>query len=334
MTDTLGIGARDAVLPVVPMFHVNAWGIPFACCLSGAKPVFPGPGLLGKPIAELIEQEKVTIAAGVPTIWNLLYHHLKKEKHDVSSLKSIVVGGSAVPEALIRGFQKDFGLSILHAWGMTETSPVGTVCNLLPQIAALPEEERFSYKAKQGLPAPMVELRIVDDKGNDVVRDGKASGELLIRGPWVVSSYFNNDSESARQAFTEDGWFRTGDVASIDPMGYMQITDRVKDLIKTRGEWLSSVEMENLAMSHPSVLEATVVGRADDVRGEAPVLFVVVQETEKGKLSAKEVYDHLSPHFAHWQLPKISDIHFIESIPKTSVGKFDKKVLRKQLQEG
>ncbi|HMU85379.1 MAG TPA: AMP-binding protein, partial [Leptospiraceae bacterium] len=331
MTDSLAISNRDVILPVVPMFHVMSWGIPFACCLTGAKPVYPGAQLIGKPIAELLEKERVTIAAGVPTIWNVLLQHLQKETHDLSSLKTMVVGGSAAPRSMIEAYEKKFGVSILHAWGMTETSPLGTVSRLKKHMDTWSEDEKYKVRAKQGMAVPLVEVKIVDDENKDLPWDGSSSGELLVRGPWIASSYYNAETPDGNAAFTKDGWFRTGDVATIDSNGFMEITDRKKDLIKTRGEWISSVEMENIIMSYAGVLEAAVVGRPDEVRGEAPVAFVVATAEKKGTLDAKGIHDLLSEKFAHWQIPKLSDIRFIDAVPKTSVGKFDKKVLRKQV---
>lgn len=331
MTDSLAISNRDVILPVVPMFHVMSWGIPFACCLTGAKPVYPGAQLIGKPIAELLEKERVTIAAGVPTIWNVLLQHLQKETHDLSSLKTMVVGGSAAPRSMIEAYEKKFGVSILHAWGMTETSPLGTVSRLKKHMDTWSEDEKYKVRAKQGMAVPLVEVKIVDDENKDLPWDGASSGELLVRGPWIASSYYNAETPDGNAAFTKDGWFRTGDVATIDSNGFMEITDRKKDLIKTRGEWISSVEMENIIMSYAGVLEAAVVGRPDEVRGEAPVAFVVATAEKKGTLDAKGIHDLLSEKFAHWQIPKLSDIRFIDAVPKTSVGKFDKKVLRKQV---
>jgi fatty-acyl-CoA synthase len=315
------------------MFHVNCWGIPFACALTGSKAVFPGAHLIGKPIAELIQNERVTVAAGVPSIWNPLYQFLKKNNYDMSSLRALVVGGSAAPKSMIENFQKDFGINVLHAWGMTEMSPVGTICNLKKEIESESKDTQFSYMAKQGLSVPMVEMKIVDEKGSTVPRDGKTSGELLVRGAWIIKEYYKTDSVDAKISFTEDGWFNTGDIANIDPLGYLEITDRKKDLIKTRGEWLSSVEMENFLMSHESILEATVVGRPDDVRGEAVVVFLVPGEGFKDNFNKHTILKFLIDKFEKWQIPKDSDIHIVNAIPKTSVGKFDKKVLRAQLRD-
>ncbi|PJZ50582.1 long-chain fatty acid--CoA ligase [Leptospira saintgironsiae] len=327
MGDALCIREAETVLPVVPMFHVNSWGIPFASVMTGCKLVFPGKHLLGASLAELLESEEVTLTAGVPTVWNVLYQHLKKTKYNLK-LHTMVVGGSAAPRGLIEGFEKDFGISILHAWGMTETSPVGTVSHLRGFMKNLDDNKRYSYRAKQGVPVPGVEIRAIDDNGKDVPKDGKTPGELLVRGPWIAASYKSGESS---ESFTSDGWFRTGDVVVLDEYGYMQITDRKKDLIKTRGEWISSVDMENLVMADPDVLEAAVVGRKDPVRDEAPVIFVVPVEGKQ--VDPKKIHDRLKDNFAHWQLPKLDDIRSVSAIPKTSVGKFDKKILRKELEE-
>ncbi|TGL79082.1 long-chain fatty acid--CoA ligase [Leptospira yasudae] len=323
MSDSLGVCEKETILPVVPMFHANAWGIPFGCVMTGAKLVFPGKHLLGHGLASLLEQEKVTIAAGVPTIWNVLYQHLRKNSYDLSGLHTMIVGGSAAPQSMIDGFQKDFGIHILHAWGMTELSPVGTVCRLKTTMNDLGELEKLHILAKQGPAVAGVELRGIDEQGKDIPKDGKTPGELIVRGPWITASYYGNPS---RESFTEDGWFRTGDVITIDSNSYIQITDRKKDLIKTRGEWISSVEMEAQVLKAPGVLEAAVVAKPDDIRGEVPVVFIVAKEGES--VDKKSVLEILKENFANWQLPHNDDIRLIDAIPKTSVGKFDKKVLR------
>ncbi len=330
-TNCLGIGMNDVVLPVVPMFHVNAWGLPFACVNNGTKLVFPGAHLIGQPLAELLQKEKVTITAGVPSVWNALYHHLKKTPTDLSALRLLIVGGSAMPATLTAAFEKELKIPVLHAWGMTELSPVGTVCLMKPEHARLPQDEQIAVKAKQGIPVNLIEVRVMSDEGKEQPWDGKSIGELQVRGPWVASSYYKNDSKEANASFTKDGWFGTGDVVTIDPEGVMQITDRKKDLVKTRGEWLSTVDMENSLMGCPGVIEAGVIGRPDDVRGEAVVAFIVPKEDAKGTLKPADIAQFLSAHFAKWQIPKHGDIHFVAAIPKTSVGKIDKKVLRKQL---
>lgn len=323
MSDSLGVCEKETVLPVVPMFHANAWGIPFACVMTGATLVFPGKHLLGHALASLLEQEKVSIAAGVPTIWNVLYQHLKKNSYDLSKLHTMIVGGSAAPLSMIEGFKKDFGIQILHAWGMTELSPVGTVCRLRTTMKDWNESEKMHFLAKQGPAVAGVELRGIDDQGRDIPKDGKTPGELIVRGPWVTVEYYGNPSQ---ESFTEDGWFKTGDVVTIDEHSYIQITDRKKDLIKTRGEWISSVEMESQVLKASGVLEAAVVAKPDEIRGEVPVVFVVPKEGES--IDKKSVLGVLKENFANWQLPNLEDIQVIDVIPKTSVGKFDKKVLR------
>ena len=229
---------------------------------------------------------------------------------------------------MIENFEKDLKIPIIHAWGMTEMSPVGTVCRIKPALMGQEEETLFQIKAKQGLTSPLVEMRVLDDEGKDQPHDGKSIGELVVRGPWVIKEYYKNNSPAAKEAFTSDGYFRTGDIVTIDPFGYMEITDRKKDLIKTRGEWLSSVEMENYLMAHEDILEACVVGKADELRGEAVIAFLVPAEGKKEGFSKHAIIRYLGEKFARWQVPREGDLHIIDSIPKTSVGKFDKKVLR------
>lgn len=323
MNDTLGISERDTVLPVVPMFHVNAWGLPYAATLSGAKQVFPGPFMDGKSLASLIQDEKVTIAAGVPTIWMGLMQELEQGNYDTSSIRAMPIGGSAAPQSLIEAYQKRFGISILHAWGMTETSPVGTCAKLTNDMLELSEEEQYQIRAKQGRAVAAFETRIVDPEGKELPWDGESFGELQVRGPWVIKSYYNDERND--EAF-QDGWFRTGDVATIDSHGYMQIVDRTKDLVKSGGEWISTVELENAIMSHPAVLEAAVVAVPHTRWQERPLACVVVKPDSS--LTGQEVLDHLQSRVAAWQLP--DDVVFIDAVPKTSVGKFDKKVLRER----
>lgn len=296
--------------------------------MTGARLAFPGKHLLGAALASFLEEEKVTIAAGVPTIWNVLLQHLRKSKHDLSSLHTMVVGGSAAPRAMIEAYEKEFGIHVLHAWGMTELSPVGTVSHLRSYMKDWDYEKQLEMRGKQGPAVAGIEIRAIDDQGKDIPRDGKTSGEMIVRGPWTTGAYFGLD---APESFTEDGWFRTGDVVTIDEHGYVLIVDRKKDLIKTRGEWISSVEMEGLVLGVPGVLEAAVVARPDEIRGEAPVVFVVPREGET--VEKKAIIEELKKHFAHWQIPHQDDIRFIEAIPKTSVGKFDKKVLRARIQD-
>jgi fatty-acyl-CoA synthase len=328
LADTFGICERDVLMPVVPMFHANAWGMPFAGVMVGAKLVFPGPHLQPRDIAELIQNERVTVTAGVPTIWIGLYALLERERYDLSSLRVMPVGGSAMPRALIEAFEKRFGIRIAHAWGMTEMTPLGTVANLKSYMESWPDEERFAVRAKQGMPVVGVEIRAVDEQGREVPWDGKTMGELQVRGPWVIRAYYN-DPRTA-EAF-QDGWFRTGDVVTIDPEGYIQIVDRTKDLIKSGGEWISSVDLENALMAHPKVLEAAVIAVPHPKWQERPLAVVVPRPEFKEDLTKEELLEFLRPRFAKWWLPY--DIVFVEAIPKTSVGKFDKKVLREQFKD-
>ncbi len=329
--DSMAVSRTDAMMPVVPMFHANAWGFPYTCAMAGAKQVFPGQHLLGRPLAELIESERVTLAAGVPTVWNVLLQHLRKNDHDVSSLRNMIVGGSAAPVSLIRAYKEELGITITHAWGMTETTPVGCCSRLKSTSLALDEDDQIELRGKQGIPVPGIDVKIEGDDGSDLAWDGEQVGELCVRGPWVARSYY--EDEERQSVFAADGWFHTGDVATIDVNGYIHITDRKKDLIKSRGEWISSVDMENVAMAHPGVLEAAVTGRPDALRDEVPVLWVVASPEVPAPAPA-DLVAHLGQRFAQWQLPRLEDIRFIEAIPKTSVGKFDKKALRRRMSEG
>jgi fatty-acyl-CoA synthase len=317
------------MMPVVPMFHVNAWGLPFTCALTGTKQVFPGPHLDPASLLELIQGEKVTLTAGVPTIWLGILDALDKapKAYDTSTLREMIVGGAAAPQAMIEAFEKRHGLTVLHAWGMTETTPVGSVCRLKPALRALPEAERFRLRAQQGLAAPFVEMRIMDEDGRPVAWDGKSMGELHVRGPWIARSYFQNPVEADK--FTADGWFRTGDVATLDGEGYMRITDRSKDLIKSGGEWISSVDLENAIMGHPEVKEAAVVGVAHPRWGERPVACVVLREGAKA--TPADLRAWLEPRFAKFQLPDA--FLFMAQLPRTAVGKFLKSALRKDLKD-
>ena len=329
MAEGGGTCERDVTLPAVPMFHVNAWGMPYSSTMAGAKLVLPGSGLIGQPLAELLESEGVTSAAGVPTIWTLLYQHLKEKRYNLSKLHTLLVGGSAASRAMMENFERDFGIRVLHAWGMTETSPMGTVSRLKGAMEEWPEEKQLDYRLKQGIPVVGVETKILGENGEELPWDGSQVGELAVRGPWIASSYYNNPEAGA--AFTSDGWFRTGDMASIDPLGYVQLSDRKKDLIKRKGEWISSVDMENWVLGHPGVLEAAVVARRDEVCDEVPAVLVVRGNDPNHPVEAQEIIDLLAGKFAKWQLPLVQDIHFVESLPKTGVGKIDKKVLRKMV---
>ncbi len=323
--DLMSLRAADAILAIVPLFHANAWGLPYAAVMTGAKMVWPGPFLQPKDVAELIESEGITFIGGVPTIIGALYQYLKanRDHHNVSSLQSIAVGGSACPRSLMEGFRNDFGVWITHAWGMTETTPLGSLGVIKPHLQQLPADEELQYRLKQGLPAPYVEVRIVDESGKELPWDGVAFGELQIRGPWIVKAYYR-DPRSA-ECF-QDGWFRTGDVSTIDPEGYLQLVDRTKDVVKSGGEWISSVELENAIMMHPGVLEAAVVGIVHPKWQERPLACVVPKPGIT--LTAGDIIGSIKDRFATWWLP--SDVVFIDSVPKTSVGKFDKKVLREQ----
>jgi len=325
MPDVLGISQRDTILPMTSMFHANAWGIPYAAAMVGAKQVFPGPNPQPSHLAQLIESEKVTLCSGVPTIWNMMHQYLKDNPCDLSTVRSIVCGGSAVPRSLMETFDKEYDVTITQLWGMTETTPLGTVSNLQADMLNWDKAAQYDMRIKQGVPVPGVEIMILGDEGQELPWDGESMGELCVRGPWVASAYYDNP-ESA-DAFTDDGWFRTGDVASMDERGFMKIADRTKDLIKSGGEWISSVEMENNLMAHPLVLEAAVIARPDEKWDERPMAYVV--PADGANLTAKELVTFLADSFAKWQIPYEEDFRFIETIPKTSVGKFDKKVLRK-----
>jgi fatty-acyl-CoA synthase len=324
MTSTLGIATEDRVLPVVPMFHANAWGLPYACAMVGSDMVMPGPFLQAKPLADLIESERITFAGAVPTIWMDLLRYADENKPDLSSIRTVACGGAAVPESLMRGFEERHGVKIIQAWGMTETSPLGAMA-WPPRSAE--GEEAWRYRTATGRIAPGVEIRIVDDEGNELSWDGETTGEIEIRGPWIASDYYNDPSSPEK---FDRGWLRTGDIASIDSQGYIRITDRAKDVIKSGGEWISSVELENHLMAHPDVLEAAVIAMPDERWTERPLACVVVREG--ASLTPKELRDHLTPLVAKWWLP--DEFAFINEVPKTSVGKFDKKVLRKELAEG
>ncbi len=319
----------DTVLLIVPQFHVMAWGFPYLCLLSGSDMVLPSSNLQPDAIIKMLQQEKVTKANGVPSIWLGVYHAMKmnppKEK---LALVEYLVGGSALPKSLIEAFEKDFGIKGMQAWGMTETSPLGTVSRLQSQHAHLSDNEKLDIRAKQGFAFPCVELRIVTDDGTLAPTDGKTMGELQIKGAWVISSYFKtNNAES----FTDDGWFKTGDVSTIDADGYMEIKDRTKDLIKSGGEWISSVALESALMAHPKIKEAAVIAIPDEKWVEKPLASIVLVDNED-KVSDEELMEFLSRDFVKYQIPK--DYVYINEVPKTSVGKFDKKEIRRLFAEG
>ena len=323
MTDGLAIGQREVVCPVVPMFHVNGWGLPFTATMAGSKQVLPGPHLDPESLLDLYVQEGVTVSAGVPTIWLGILQALEKEpdRWGLGGMR-MVVGGSAAPESLIRGFDRH-GLRVIHAWGMTETTPVGTVGWLKRSLEDLPEDQRYDYRAKQGLPLPFVQTRIMGQMGQ-APWDGEAMGELEVRGPWVASSYYQ--APELTDKWSDDGWFRTGDVATIDPEGYVKISDRTKDLIKSGGEWISSVDLENALMGHPAVAEAAVIAARHPKWDERPVAVVAVKEG--ASVTAGELRAFLEPRFAKFWLP--DDFVFTRQIPRTAAGKFQKSTLRDQ----
>ena len=325
LPDVMGLSARDSVLPVVPMFHVNAWGIPYSAALTGCKLVFPGGALDGKSVYELIEGEKVTYAAGVPTVWQMLLGHMGPNKLRFSTLKRTVIGGSACPPAMITAFREQYGVDVLHAWGMTEMSPLGTLCTLKNKHQSLPEPEQMKIRLKQGRAIFGVDMRIVGEDGREIDWDGKTFGDLQVRGPWVVREYFRGEGGDPLQ----DGWFPTGDVATIDADGYMQITDRSKDVIKSGGEWISSIDVENIAMAHPAVAMAACVGMAHPKWDERPLLVVVrkpgVEVTREALLAFYE------GKTAKWQIP--DDVVFVEAIPLGATGKMLKTRLREQLRD-
>ncbi|MFQ5897510.1 MAG: long-chain fatty acid--CoA ligase [Candidatus Methylomirabilia bacterium] len=327
MTDTFGISEKDVLFHVVPMFHANAWCVPYTGVIVGATQIFAGPNPQPRDIVEIVHKEKVTFVGGVPTIWFGVQAVLEQEPaFDISSIRCIPIGGSAAPKSLLETYEKKFGVRMTHAWGMTETTPVGTVSRLKGYMESWPDEQRLAMRAKQGYAAAGVDLRAVDEEGREVPWDGKTMGELQVRGPWIVSGYYRNPE--AAKAFTADGWFRTGDVVTVDSEGYIQIMDRTKDLIKSGGEWISSVDLESLLMAHPKVLEAAVIAVAHPKWVERPLACVVPKPDQKASLTAEEVLEFLRPQVAKWWLP--DEVVFLESIPKTTVGKFDKKVLRDQ----
>ncbi|HET8673320.1 MAG TPA: AMP-binding protein, partial [Thermoleophilaceae bacterium] len=307
--DAMGIRQRDRVMPVVPMFHANAWGIPYTASMSGAALIFPGPRMAPDDIAQLIADERVTMAAGVPTIWQGILQ--LESQPDFSSVREIMCGGSAVPESLIRAYDERFGIPVLQGWGMTETSPLASTSRV-PAEEERSDDEQYKVRACQGRTLPLVDYRI----------DEEAGGELQVRGPWIARAYYND--ESSDEKFTEDGWLRTGDVAEMVHGSYIKLVDRTKDLVKSGGEWISSVELENEIMAHPDVLEAAVIAIPDERWSERPCACVV--RKEGSSLDADGVREHLKPRVAKWWIP--DRVEFIDEVPKTSVGKFDKKVLR------
>ncbi|MBB4080523.1 fatty-acyl-CoA synthase [Lewinella aquimaris] len=326
MTPNAGnLSSKDTVLLIVPQFHVMAWGYPYLCVMAGANMVMPSSNLQPAALIDILQREKVTRANGVPTIWLGIYHELKQNPPaEKLALEEYVVGGSALPKSLIAGFEKDFGIRGVHAWGMTETSPLGTLSRLQSKHEELSDDEQLTIRAKQGIAFPGIELRIVAEDGTPIPRDGETMGELQVRGAWVISSYFKTLN---KESFTDDGWFRTGDVSTIDEDSYMEIKDRTKDLIKSGGEWISSVALESALMAHPNVKEAAVVAIPDKKWVERPLACVVPIDENNG-VTEEELIDLLSRDFVSYQIPH--DFVFLPEVPKTSVGKFDKKEIRRR----
>ena len=325
LPDVMCMSARDSVLPVVPMFHVNAWGIPYSAALVGAKLVFPGPALDGKSVYELIEAEKVNYAAGVPTVWQMLLGHMKPNKLRFSTLKRTVIGGSACPPAMIDAFREEYGVEVLHAWGMTEMSPLGTLCTLKNKHLTMPAQEQMKIRLKQGRAIYGVDMKIVSDDGEELPWDGKTPGNLYVKGPWVVREYFKGEGGDP----LVDGWFPTGDVASIDPDGYMQITDRSKDVIKSGGEWISSIEVENIAVAHPAVAMAACIGMKHPKWDERPIVAVV--KKPGAEVTREELLKFYEGKTAKWQIP--DDVVFVDAIPLGATGKMLKTRLREMLKD-
>ena len=325
MPDALNMSARDSVLPVVPMFHVNAWGLPYSAAMTGAKIVFPGPAMDGKSIFDLIESEKVTFAAGVPTVWQMMLGHMQQGGLRFSTLKRTVIGGSACPPAMIAAFNDQYGVEVLHAWGMTEMSPLGTVCTLKNKHLSMDDSQKMAVRIKQGRGIYGVDMKIVDEQGDELPWDGKAYGDLLVKGPWVIREYFKGEGGAP----LVNGWFPTGDVATIDPDGYLQITDRSKDVIKSGGEWISSIDVENIAMAHPAVAMAACIGMKHPKWDERPV--VVVVKKPGADVSREALLAFFEGKTAKWQIP--DDVIFVDAIPLGATGKMQKVKLRETLKD-
>ena len=325
LPDVMCLSARDSVLPVVPMFHVNAWGIPYSAALTGCKLVFPGAQLDGKSVYELLESEKVTFAAGVPTVWQMLLGHLKQNGLRFSTLKRTVIGGSACPPAMINSFREEYGVDVLHAWGMTEMSPLGTLCTLKNKHLALSADEQMKIRLKQGRAIFPVDMKVIGADGSELPWDGKTSGDLLVRGPWVIGEYFKGEGGNP----LVNGWFPTGDVATIDAEGFVQITDRSKDVIKSGGEWISSIDVENIAVSHPAVAMAACIGMRHPKWDERPIIAVVRKPGVE--VTKEELLKFYEGKTAKWQIP--DDVVFVDAIPLGATGKMLKTRLREMLKD-
>jgi len=323
--EAIGVAGSDTVLMVVPMFHANSWGLAYSCPMVGAKLVLPGAQMDGASVYELLDSEQVTLSAAVPTVWNMLLTHLKTNDLDLPHLQEVIIGGSAVPRSMIETFDKEYDVEVIHAWGMTEMSPLGTICRLTPSMKQMSEAEQLDIRAKQGYPLFGVSMKIVDDDGTELPHDGTSCGRLLVKGPWIVRSYYKEQ----QAAVDENGWFDTGDIATIDQHGYMQITDRGKDLIKSGGEWISSVDLENTAMGHPDVALAAVIGIHHPKWDERPLL--VVKPTDGAAVSRTAIIEYLQDKVAKWWLP--DDVVVVEEIPLTATGKVSKLTLREQFKD-
>jgi fatty-acyl-CoA synthase len=322
--DAVGLRAADRALVVVPMFHVNAWGIPHAAALASATLVMPGRFVQAEPIARLIASERCSVMVAVPTIYLDLLRYADEHHPDLSTLTNAICGGAAMPVSLARAFEERHGVNLIHGWGMTETSPM---CTISRPAGELDEEKRWKLRAKQGRPVPFVELRLVGDDGGEVPWDGSRSGEIEVRGPWIANGYYRDQESGAN---LDDGWLRTGDIANVDELGYVQITDRAKDVIKSGGEWISSVALENELMGHEAVREAAVIAIPDERWSERPLACVVL--VEGAEANSEDLREYLRLRVAEWWLP--DNFAFVEALPKTSVGKFDKKLLRARLADG
>ena len=329
LPDAMNCSARDVILPVVPMFHVNAWGLPYASAIVGCKLVMPGPHLDGKSLYELFENEGVTFSAGVPTVWLGLLNYVKANGLKFSSFKRTVIGGSACPPAMMKTLQQDFGIEVIHAWGMTELSPLGTLSKLTTRQLALPPEQQQRLLEKQGRAIYGIDMAVIDDQGRSLPWDGVSSGNLVVRGHWVLDKYFNIDKSPLVSVDGVPGWFPTGDVATIDADGFMQITDRSKDVIKSGGEWISSIDLENIAMAHPAVAEAAAIAAVHPKWDERPLLVVVRRAGMT--LTREEMLAFYEGRIAKWQIP--DDVVFVDEIPHTATGKIQKLKLRQQFAE-
>jgi fatty-acyl-CoA synthase len=324
LADAMGLQEADRVLPIVPMFHANSWGIPYAAGLTGCDLIMPAQYLQAEPLAKLIADERVTVSAAVPTIWMDLLRYADENEPDLSSLRTVICGGAAVPLSLMRQFEERHGVHIVQAWGMTEMSPLGTVARPPGDVSG---DEQWTYRDRAGRLIPLVDARLMNDDGSEAPWDGESTGELQVRGPWIASAYYEDPSGSDK---FDDGWLRTGDIASIDSRGFVKITDRSKDVIKSGGEWISSVELEGELMAHPDVAEAAVIARPDERWTERPLACVVLRDGASA--TPAELTEHLRSRVAKWWLPE--EFAFIDEVPKTSVGKFDKKQLRQRLADG